>query len=103
VAAAAALGLVVNQYFLSKYIDLRTFDLLRGCLPSAFLCLGSVLPVLLWSLVAGVGLDNFVTFGIAGGLMTVAAWFVSLHLLRHPLLEELAPIKQWVASLLRRP
>lgn len=102
VTAAAALGLVVTQYFLSKYIGLRTIDLLQGCLPSALLCLGSVLPALLWSLVVGVNADNFVTFGVAGGLITVAAWFVSLHLLRHPLLDELAPIKQRVASWLRR-
>ena len=101
-AGAAALGLATTQYFLARYIGLRTSELLRGCLPSAYLCLGSVLPVLLWSRVEGVDSENFVFFGVTGGLMTVAAWFVCLHLLRHPLLDELASVKERLSSWLRR-
>lgn len=101
-AGAAAAGLVVTQYFLVRHIGLSTTDLMRGCLPSAFLCMASVAPALLWALVEDVTKENFIRFGIAGGLLTVAAWLVALHILRHPLLEELESVKQRLSSWIRR-
>lgn len=99
--AAAAAGMVVAQRFLTRYLELKTADLVRACLPSLYLCAASVGPVALWSLVAGVSSANFLVFGVVGGCVTVACWFVALHALRHPLVDELAPIKRRVSSWLR--
>lgn len=100
--AAALVGLVVTQRFLVKWIGLRTRDLVRGCLPSLVLCVVSVAPAATWALWRGVDDTNFLAFGVAGGCMTVICWFVALHALRHPLVDELAPIKRRVASWRKR-
>jgi len=99
--AAAAAGMVVAQRFLTRYLGLKAMDLVRACLPSLYLCAASVGPVVLWSLVVGVSSADFLVFGVVGGCVTVACWFVALHVLRHPLLDELAPIKRRVSSWLR--
>lgn len=101
-AAAAALGLAVTQYFLARHIDLRASDLVKGCLPSAYLCLASVAPVTLWALLEGINSDNFVRFGLVGGVMTGATWLVALHVLKHPMLVELESVKGRLLSWIKR-
>lgn len=100
--AAAFFGLAVTQYFLARYIDLGTTDLLKGCLPSAYLCLASVAPATIWAVVGGVNSENYFQFGFAGGMMTAVTWLVAVHVLRHPILVELDTFKQKLPSWVRR-
>ncbi|MBI5718933.1 MAG: oligosaccharide flippase family protein [Burkholderiales bacterium] len=92
-------GMLVSQWFLSRHVGLKAADLIRGCLPSLALTVLTASPVALWAAVQGVGRHNYVVFGVGGGLLTVAAWLVGIHLLRHPLVAELEPIKRRLLSL----
>jgi len=102
-AAAAAVGLIVTQLYLARYLGLRAVDLLKACLPSLYLCAIAVAPAATWAAFVGVTPENFVVFGVGSGALTVVCWLLGVYLLRHPLLEELAPIKQRFAALWRTP
>lgn len=99
VAGYTVIGMLVSQWFLSRHIGLRTADLVRGCLPSVSLTALTVAPVAVWAAVQGVGKHNFVVFGVGGGALTVVSWLVAIHLLRHPLVAELEPIKRRLLAL----
>ncbi len=96
--AAALASLVVTQLFLARWIGLGTWDLVRGCLPSLYLCLLSVAPAAVWAFVEGVTVENFVLFGTVGAAVTAVCWLTALHALRHPLVDELAPLKRRIAA-----
>ncbi len=98
-AAYSALGMLVSQWFLSRYIGLKAADLVKGCLPSVTLTALTVAPVVLWAVVQGVGKHNFVVFGVVGGVLTGVSWLVAIHVLRHPLVAELEPIKRRLMAL----
>ena len=100
VAAVAALGVLVSHWFLSRHIGLTTADLVKGCLPSAGVTAITVAPAALWAAVEGVAQHNFIVFGVVGGLITAASWLVAIHVMRHPLVAELEPIKRRLISLL---
>jgi O-antigen/teichoic acid export membrane protein len=99
VAAYSAVGMLVSQWFLARHIGLDLASLVRGCLPSVTLTAVAVAPVALWAAVQGVGKHNYVVFGLGGGAATAAAWLVGIHLLRHPLVAELEPIKRRLLAL----
>lgn len=99
VAAHSALGMLVSQWFLSRHIGLHAADLVRSCLPSVALTAMSAAPVALWAAFQGVGEHNFVLFGVGGGLLTALCWLVAIHVLRHPLAEELEPAMRHLRAL----
>jgi O-antigen/teichoic acid export membrane protein len=101
VAGAAAMGVLVSQWFLARGIGLRTADLVRACTPSALACLLAAAPAALWALLEGVGLHNYLAFGFGGGLLTAVTWLLAIHVLHHPIVEELAPIKRRLARWVR--
>ena len=92
--AYAALGMGVSQWFLARHIGLGTAQMVKGCLPSLALTVLTVAPAALWAVVQGVDRHNFVVFGVGGGLLTAVSWLVGIHVLRHPLVAELEPIKR---------
>ena len=100
VAAAVLCGVFASQWFLSRCIGLRARDLIRACTPSAVLSGVTIAPAALWAALEGVTKDNYVVFGVGGFALTVATWLVAIHLLRHPLLAELEPIKRRLSSML---
>jgi O-antigen/teichoic acid export membrane protein len=97
--ASSALGVVVSHWYLSRHIGLRLLALVKGCLPSVALTAFTVAPTALWAALQGVGLHNFVTFGLGGGFVTALAWLVGIHVLRHPLVAELEPAKRRLQSI----
>lgn len=102
VASASIVGVFLSQWFLAKGIGLRARDLFRACLPSSFVTLMSIAPVLAWAMVEGVGMWNYLAFGVGGGALTALVWLLAVHVLRHPIVEELAPIKRrlpgWISG-----
>lgn len=97
-AAAAAAGVFLSQWFLARGIGLRASDLVRACLPSAYVSLLAATPTAIWALIDGVNLENYLTFGFGGGSLTALTWLVAIHVLRHPIVDELAPIKRRLAG-----
>ncbi len=102
VVASTALTLAATQRFLSRGIGLRLRDLVKGCLPSLYLSAFAVAPAAAWSFWMGVGEQNFLTFGIAGSVVTAACWLVGVHLVRHPVAAELLPMRRRLSGWLRR-
>lgn len=99
VLAASACGIFLTSPFLARGIGLRAGDLFRACVPSLYLTLGAVGPAAAWALASGVSIDNYLAFGMGGGVLTVLAWFASLHLLRHPLLREIEPMNKRIRQM----
>jgi O-antigen/teichoic acid export membrane protein len=99
VMGAVACGVVVSQWFLLRCVGLHARDLAKACAPSATLCALSISPAAIWCALTGVTEDNYIVFGVGGFAVTFATWLVAIHLLRHPLLSELEPIKRRLSSL----
>lgn len=94
VAAVSLLGMGVSHWFLARHIGLRVADMVKACLPSLGLTAITVAPTVLWAATQGVGAHNYIAFGVVGGVLTAVAWLVGLHVMRHPLVAELEPIKR---------
>lgn len=99
---AAVVNMFITQGCLVRWIGLKTSDLVRACLPSFLLCVLSVAPAAVWALHQGVNVSNFLIFGLGAGGLTAVCWLAVLHAIRHPLVEELRPLKRRVAGWLRR-
>ena len=96
---ASGLGLFVSQWYLRRSFGLKTGAMVRACWPSFLLTLMTCAPTAVWAAMTGVHVGNFIVFGLVGGLLTVLSWFLSLHLLKHPLTAE---VSQTLASLKTR-
>ena len=101
VLAASGCGIYLSQRYLARGIRLRAADLLRSCIPSLYLTIGAVAPAAAWAMVTGVTLDNYVSFGVIGGLMTATSWLFTLHLLKHPLMKEVVESTRRTIAVLR--
>ncbi|TMH34175.1 MAG: lipopolysaccharide biosynthesis protein [Betaproteobacteria bacterium] len=101
VLAASGCGIYLSQWYLARGIGLRASELLRSCVPSLYLTIGAVAPAAAWAMVTGVTLDNYVSFGVIGGLMTATSWLFTLHLLKHPLMKEIVESTRHTIAVLR--
>jgi len=88
VLVATLLSLVVAQRYLRRHLGVRASMLMRACGHSALVTAVAVAPAVAWALWAGVGVHNYVVFGLVGALMTGCAWVLALKLLDHPFSAE---------------
>ena len=100
VAVASACGVIASQWYMSRYVGLRTGDLIKACIPSAIVSMVAIAPAAIWAAAEGVTTDNYVAFGCVGFAVTATTWLVAIHLFRHPLLVEIESIKQRLSSML---
>ena len=96
--AAAACGMLLSQWFLSRGIGLRAVDLMRACLPSVYLFFGAMTPLTLWAALSDSRTHEHVLFGVGGALLTALSWLLMLHWVRHPLTQEIVSLKAMVAA-----
>ncbi len=101
---ATLAGAVVAQIYLKRHLGLSTRQLLLTCANSLLVTVGAVAPAALWAAYAGVTLDNYVTFGVFGAVLTLLAWLGTLTLMKHPVMAEVQSILSRLRNrLLPRP
>jgi len=99
---AALVNIVIAQSFLAKSIGLTVRGVALACAPSLVLTLVAVAPALLWMLSQGVSEENFLLFGIGGGMTTAVAWLLCARYCRHPLWEEIVTLFEKASARWRR-
>ena len=65
--AAAIFGAAFAQWILMRTIGLKVMDVVKACLPSAYIAAVSTLPVAIWAAVDGVLEENYIYFFFGGG------------------------------------
>lgn len=97
---AAVFGAAFARWILARTIGLQTRDIIKACLPSAYIAVISTTPVGIWATVVnGVSETNYVRFLFGGGMLTVMLWLVSVRLfLPTTLWREINGITQRIAS-----
>lgn len=85
---AAIVGATYAHQQLHRSIGLSLRDMLAACRTSFWLALIPNLPILMWAWLDPVGENNYVRFGVGGGLLTVATWIACLRIFRHRLWAE---------------
>jgi predicted metallo-beta-lactamase superfamily hydrolase len=99
-------GAALSQHVLHGAIGLRLGDVLRTCIPSAYITLISASPVAIWAAVEGITENNFARFAFVGGAVTATGWILALKLLGHPLWHEVvkvgAALRASAGALVRR-
>ena len=85
---AALVGAGLAQWYLGTGVNLLFGDVVRVVRPSAEVAFVAVLPVWGWSMVAPLGEENYVGFGLFGGVLTGVFWLVGLKMRRHALWDE---------------
>lgn len=83
--AAAAGGLALKQWALSRHAGLGLGDVVGTAVPSAMVTAATAAPVLLLVWLLPPGEANFLWVGLAGGLLAVGAWILAVRALGHPI------------------
>jgi O-antigen/teichoic acid export membrane protein len=99
---AALVNIVIAQSFLAKSIGLTVRGVALACAPSLVLTLVAVAPALLWMLSQGVSEENFLLFGIGGGMTTAVAWLLCARYCHHPLWGEIVTLFEKASARWRR-
>lgn len=97
---AAAGALLFAWRHLYVAIGLRAMMIVRACTKSALLTVSTAGPLWAATWLWPVSEDNFVRWGLAGGIGAALLWVAGLRLLAHPLWDE---AEQVFRRLLRRP
>jgi O-antigen/teichoic acid export membrane protein len=90
--AASLFGAAFSQRLLARTIGLRGRDLVKACLPSAYIAAISTIPVAIWAGFDPPSEENYLRFLIAGGLLTALLWLASVRHFLPSLWEEIARI-----------
>lgn len=89
---ASVINMSVTQYALAKTLGLTARSVVRACTPSLLITTATVAPTLAWTLITGISEENYIAFGLLGGIITVGVWLLSVRFFGHPLWGEIQSI-----------